>query len=60
MNKAKYYRELAGKTQQQVADHMGLSKSGYALKEQGRRSFTVHEGIQFADFVGQPIKKIFL
>jgi DNA-binding XRE family transcriptional regulator len=60
MNKAKYYRELAGKTQQQTGEYLGLTKSGYALKEQGKRAFTIYEGIQFADFVKQPVKKIFL
>jgi DNA-binding XRE family transcriptional regulator len=60
LNKAKYFRELAGKTQQQVAEHLGLTKSGYALKEQGKRTFTIYEGIQFADFIKQPVKKIFL
>lgn len=59
MNKLKYYREKAGLTQQDVADCLGLSKSGYALKEQGRRAFTVEEGIAISDYIKQPIRKIF-
>lgn len=55
MNKAKFYRELAGLTQQEVANAMGLSKSGYALKEQGKREFSVFEGLRFAQIVKQPI-----
>jgi DNA-binding XRE family transcriptional regulator len=59
MTKLKYFREIAGYTQEDMAKRLGLTKSGYTLKEQGKRSITVQEAIIISDAIKQPIKKIF-
>jgi DNA-binding XRE family transcriptional regulator len=58
-NKIKIYREAAGKTQQEIANVLGLSKPGYALKEQGRREFTIEEAIKLSDYLKTSIRSLF-
>lgn len=59
MNKLRLFREEADLTQEHMGKLLGLTKSGYALKEQGKRSFTVEEAIKAAKILKRPVEKIF-
>ena len=49
------YRKSAGKTQEQVADHLGMSRPTYIALEKGTRAPTTDEIIKLADFLNRTI-----
>ena len=53
--KLKYYRTLTGKTQQDVADYLGIDKSTYAHYESGRRRPNPQNSIRLAKLLQIPI-----
>jgi len=57
--KLRYYREKAGKTQQQMADSLNIHKSTYCLIEQGKRGLTIERAKKISEILGRPISKIF-
>ena len=58
-NNLRHYREQAGLTQKQVAQALSLSKSGYCLKENGKRGITIEQALEISRILGVPITKIF-
>ena len=58
--KLKNLRRAEGYTQQQMAYLLGLSsRNAYSMKEQGKRHFTLEEGMMVARFLGYPAEKLF-
>ena len=53
--KLKHYRSLAGKTQQETADYLGIDKSTYAHYESGRRRPNAKDLMKIAKFFHVPI-----
>ena len=51
-------RALRHKTQQQVADKIGITKQGYAYKEQGKQQFKASEMMLFCDYLEFRIDQI--
>lgn len=59
VHRVKHFREKMGLTQEDVAKRLGLTKGGYALKEQGRREFTIAEAKILCRIFNQCFEKIF-
>lgn len=51
INKVSGYRTMLNLTQQQMANHLGITSQTYSNKERGQRSFTDNEKLK--------IKKLF-
>ena len=52
-------RMSQGFTQEDIAELIGVSGSAYAKKEQGITEFKVKEAFVIADFLEEPVDKIF-
>ena len=52
-------RREKGKTQQELADYLGLSRSAVCLMELGLRRVTIDRAKKISEFLGEPISKIF-
>ncbi len=59
MNKVRIYREKNGMTQEDMAKLLGLTKGAYALKEQGRRNFSIEEAKLIIRVFKKPFEVIF-
>lgn len=58
-NRIKAYRQLRNVTQEDLAKLLGMTKQGYAFKENGKREFTLTEAKIIADYFGTSIEDIF-
>jgi len=59
-DKMRYYREKAGKTQQQMADALGVTKSAYCHYENGKRKITIDTAVEISKILKRPLQRIFL
>ena len=58
-NKFKYYRKQINKyTQEQIADHLGISQQQYQKYESGKLQPSVALVIKLADFYGVSVKEL--
>jgi DNA-binding XRE family transcriptional regulator len=55
----KMLRAKYGKTQSEIARHLGLSLVGYHKKENGLRPWTLEEAKHLSELFGMPIEAIF-
>lgn len=53
----KQIREEKGYTQQQMADILGISRSAYTLKENGKRNFKINELLLLSKFFHKDINE---
>ena len=57
--KLKSLRVLAGLSQQDMAEELGLTRETYCKKENGRDSFSLEEAKHLADFFEGTVDEIF-
>lgn len=57
-NKAKAYRVMIGKTQQEMAELFGISKQAYSAKERGISRFSDDEMLLFKSLVKEEVPDI--
>ncbi|GAA0735524.1 helix-turn-helix transcriptional regulator [Clostridium oceanicum] len=57
--KLKAYRQLKGINQSVIAELLGVSLNTYNFKENGKKSFTLEEAKQIADYFETSIDEIF-
>lgn len=55
----KAYRALKNVTQDDMAEHLGLSVLSYNRKENGKVEFTLNEAKRMADYFGVTIDDLF-
>lgn len=55
----KQIREEKGYTQEQIAGILGISRSAYTLKENGKRSFKINELLTLSNIFHKDIKEFY-
>jgi DNA-binding XRE family transcriptional regulator len=58
MTNLKQLRKEHSLKQIEIAELLGLSKTGYSAKENGHRKFTIPEAITISNFFGVPVEQI--
>ena len=56
--KIRKIRETLGKTQQHMADLLGVSRATYIKKEQGLVAFSIGEALKIAEFLNVDLKNV--
>ena len=59
MGKLRQMRELTGKTQQQVATHLNITRARYSQIEQNQDRVTIEQAKKICEFFGADPKVIF-
>lgn len=49
--KLKHYRMIAGYTQKDIAELLGIKQNSYSMKESGKRKFTIEEIAKLKDIL---------
>lgn len=57
--KLKSLRAMHGIKQDEMAEIIGMGKTSYSLKENGRRDFSLKEAKAISDYFGQTVDEIF-